>query len=73
MLSPKLMEVLRCPLSSGKEELQQEEHHLLCQRCNLRFPLRDGFPSLIAEEAELPGGCESLDQLPCQQEKEQGN
>ena len=41
--------------------------HLLCPRCQLRFPIKDGFPVLVAEEAELPPGCPSLDRLPCQQ------
>jgi len=32
----------------------------------LSFPIKDGFPILVAEEAELPPGCESLGDLPCQ-------
>jgi uncharacterized protein YbaR (Trm112 family) len=39
---------------------------LVCERCDLRFAIKDGFPILVAEEAELPPGCESLSDLPCQ-------
>jgi hypothetical protein len=32
----------------------------------LRFPIKDGLPVLVVEEAELPQACPSLDRLPCQ-------
>jgi hypothetical protein len=34
----------------------------------LKFPIKDGFPVLVVEEAELPAGCDCLEQLPCQRE-----
>jgi len=45
-----------------------DNNHLVCERCALRFPIKDGFPVLLVEEAELPTGCESTNQLPCQRE-----
>ena len=33
---------------------------LACQRCALRFKIKDSFPVLVPEEAELPPGCEGL-------------
>jgi uncharacterized protein YbaR (Trm112 family) len=51
------------------QRLTLEGDRLICQRCALTFKIKDGFPILVAEEAELPTGCESLDQLPCQREK----
>jgi uncharacterized protein YbaR (Trm112 family) len=67
MLSPDLLDILRCPMDR-QSRLVEEAERLLCARCGLKFPITDGFPQLIAEEAELPPGCPSLDQLPCQRE-----
>ena len=50
--------------SNARLRLSQE--HLECDRCALRFKIKDGFPILVVEEAELPAGCESISQLPCQ-------
>jgi uncharacterized protein YbaR (Trm112 family) len=69
MISPDLLAILRCPLSPSTTRLVEEENHLLCERCAVRFQVRDGFPILVVEEAELPPGCESVNQLPCQQGK----
>jgi uncharacterized protein len=49
---------------------QPDDLHLVCSRCALRFPIKDGFPVLVVEEAELPQGCPSLDRLPCQHSEE---
>jgi uncharacterized protein YbaR (Trm112 family) len=69
MISPELLEVLRCPMDPGREaRLAQEEDRLVCQRCGLRFRVKDGIANLVVEEAEMPAGCPGLDQLPCQRE-----
>lgn len=65
MISPQLLEILRCPMNPAIG-LEIQDNRLVCQQCNLRFPIKDGFPVLVAEEAELPPGCESLQDLPCQ-------
>jgi uncharacterized protein YbaR (Trm112 family) len=68
MISPELLEILRCPLDPSHTRLSLEEDKLVCQRCRVVFKIKDGFPVLIAEEAELPPGCKSLEDLPCQRE-----
>jgi uncharacterized protein YbaR (Trm112 family) len=69
MISPDLLDILRCPMDPKREaRLREEEDRLVCERCGLRFLIKDGFPVLIVEEAELPPGVTSLDQLPCQAE-----
>jgi hypothetical protein len=68
MISPDLLAILRCPLDPSRTKLLLEKDHLACERCALRFAIKDGFPVLVVEEAELPAGCESLSQLPCQRE-----
>ena len=66
MISAEFLEILRCPLSPSRTRLVFKDAKLVCERCALRFAIRDGFPILVAEEAELPPGCESLSALPCQ-------
>lgn len=70
MINPDLLEMLRCPLRPSDTRLRLEGDHLSCERCNLRFAIKDGFPILVAEEAQLPPGCESMNQLPCRREAE---
>ena len=66
MISPELLEILRCPLDPKSARLQPRGDHLECERCALRFQIKDGFPILVVEEAELPPGCDSIASLPCQ-------
>jgi uncharacterized protein YbaR (Trm112 family) len=67
MISPDLLQMLRCPWDPRRQtSLALGENNLVCEQCGLRFPIKDGFPVLVVEEAELPPGCRGLDQLPCQ-------
>ena len=66
MISPGLLAILRCPWDPSRTtRLRLEEDHLVCERCALKFRIK-GFPDLVVQEAELPPGCESLNDLPCQ-------
>lgn len=68
MISPEFLERLRCPLDPSHTRLEQSEEGLVCQRCRLLFPVREGIPCMIPEEAHLPAGCNSLEDLPCRRE-----
>lgn len=68
MISQDLLDILRCPLDPSRTRLQLQNDHLECERCALRFLIKDGFPILVVEEAALPIGCEGVSQLPCQRE-----
>jgi uncharacterized protein YbaR (Trm112 family) len=73
MISPEFVERLRCPLDPAREaRLALEEDHLVCARCALRYRIKDGLANMVVEEAELPAGCTSIDQLPCQREAAPG-
>ena len=65
MISPQLLDLLRCPLDPSNTRLDQTADGLVCQRCRLQFPVREGIPCMLPEEAQLPPGCNSLDNLPC--------
>lgn len=48
-----LLEILACPICKGP--LRTDESSLVCETCRLRYPVRDGIPVLLAEEAERIG------------------
>ena len=71
MIDQRLLDILRCPMDPSRTRLAVQDDHLLCQRCGLVFHIKDGFPVLVVEEAQLPPGCPSLEQLPCQRDPRQ--
>lgn len=52
LISPKLAEILVCPVDHGdlKEDVTGER--LECADCGRRYPVRDGIPVMLVEEAE---------------------
>ena len=60
-ISPDLLEILRCPLT--KSRLRAEGDWLVAEVGGLAYPVRDGIPVMLIEEARLPAGFASLEQL----------
>ena len=61
-LSADLLEVLVCPLT--RSPLRQEGDSLVASRpdgAGLRYPIRDGIPVLLIDEATLPVDVATLD------------
>ena len=52
MIDKKLLEILACPVC--KTEVTLEGQQLVCVRCGRRYPIRDGIPVMLVEEAEGP-------------------
>ena len=52
MIDPKLLEILACPVC--KTEVKLEGDRLVCLQCGRRYPIRDGIPVMLVEEAERP-------------------
>ena len=48
-IDPKLMEILVCPVS--KSSLVQIGDELVCYESKLAYPIRDGIPIMLPEEA----------------------
>jgi uncharacterized protein len=48
---PKLLELLVCPLTKGRLTYDATRQELVSVRAKLRFPIRDGIPILLADEA----------------------
>ena len=54
-----LLQIMICPLTRSK--LRQEGDSLVAEVGGLRYPVRDGIPVMLIEEAKLPDGVDSLD------------
>lgn len=50
-MDPKLLEILVCPLCKGPLVYRREAEELVCKADRLAFPIRDGIPVLLEEEA----------------------
>jgi uncharacterized protein YbaR (Trm112 family) len=51
MISPDLLNILACPVCKGVLLLADGELELLCQPCGLGFPIRDGIPVMLVDQA----------------------
>lgn len=47
----KLLEILVCPLCKGPLVYRREVQELVCNADALAFPIRDGIPVMLEEEA----------------------
>jgi uncharacterized protein YbaR (Trm112 family) len=50
-VSPQLLAILVCPKCKKELEYREAESALLCHNCKLRYPIRDGIPIMLIEEA----------------------
>jgi uncharacterized protein YbaR (Trm112 family) len=50
-VDPKLLEILVCPVSKGPLEYDAERQELISRSAKLAYPIRDGIPIMLAEEA----------------------
>ena len=51
-LDPQLLEILVCPRCKGELRQEEDPPALVCEACALRYPVRDGIPILLIDEAE---------------------
>lgn len=56
MLSQQFLAVLACPKCDSRPPLEQTEGFLVCTVCRYRYPVVDGIPHLVAEDALPPEG-----------------
>jgi uncharacterized protein len=50
-VDPKLLEILVCPLTKGPLRYDQDRQELVSDRAGLAYPIRDGIPIMLADEA----------------------
>ncbi len=60
-IAPDLLEILVCPLTRSK--LRQDGLELVAEVGGLRYPIRDGIPIMLIDEAAMPQGVANLDEF----------
>ena len=54
-IDPKLLELLVCPLSKESLDYDAARQELISRRAKLAYPIRDGIPIMLPEEARPLG------------------
>ncbi|MBT5859810.1 MAG: Trm112 family protein [Alphaproteobacteria bacterium] len=50
-VDPKLLEILVCPLTKGPLRYDAEAQELISDKAKLAYPIRDGIPIMLVDEA----------------------
>ena len=50
-VDPKLLEILVCPVTKGPLVYDRERQELVSKKAGLAYPIRDGIPIMLADEA----------------------
>lgn len=50
-LDQRLLDILVCPACHGEVEHKERRKVLVCAACGLQYPVRDGIPVMLVEEA----------------------
>ena len=50
-VDPKLLEILVCPITKGPLEFDSARQELISRSAKLAYPIRDGIPIMLPEEA----------------------
>lgn len=50
-VDPKLLEMLVCPLTKSPLRYDAERQELISDRAGLAYPIRDGIPVMLPDEA----------------------
>ena len=52
LLDKDLLDILACP--ACRAEVRLEGDRIVCTSCGRRYPVRDGIPIMLVDEAETP-------------------
>jgi uncharacterized protein YbaR (Trm112 family) len=50
-IDPKLLEILVCPLTKAPLRYDREAQELISEQAKLAYPIRDGIPIMLVDEA----------------------
>ncbi|NQT95086.1 MAG: Trm112 family protein [Candidatus Omnitrophica bacterium] len=53
-MDKELLDILACPACKTGVKLESEK--IVCTGCGRRYPIKDGIPVMLIDEAELPDG-----------------
>lgn len=48
----KLLKIMACPLCKTDLKYDKKNQKLICIKCKRKYPIRDGIPVMLIEEAE---------------------
>lgn len=54
-VDPKLLEILVCPVTKGELIYDRERQELISRKARLAYPIRDGIPIMLVDEARKLG------------------
>jgi uncharacterized protein len=54
-VDPRLLEILVCPVTHGRLDYDREKSELISRSARLAYPIRDGVPIMLPEEARELG------------------
>lgn len=60
-MDAKLLDILACPLCKSGVQLSADKKELICKADGLAFPVRDGIPVMLEEQARTLDTDERLD------------
>lgn len=56
-IDKELLEILACPECKGEVTVNKQGDGLVCAHCALVYPVKDGIPVMLVDEAEtITGG-----------------
>ncbi|HOW35995.1 MAG TPA: Trm112 family protein [Candidatus Omnitrophota bacterium] len=50
MIDKELLAILACPACKG--DVQMKDEKIVCTKCGLKYPIKDGIPIMLVDEAE---------------------
>ncbi len=56
LIKKELLEILACPVDKQPLNELEKEMKLECTACGRKYPVKDGIPVMLIDEAELPAG-----------------
>ncbi len=59
-IDPKLLELLVCPLTKGPLRYDRKRQELISDQAGLAYPIRDGIPIMLVDEARTLGEDEGI-------------
>jgi uncharacterized protein YbaR (Trm112 family) len=54
-IDEKLLEILACPVCKTPVTLKGDDR-LVCEQCHRAYPIRDGIPVMLVDEAKFEDG-----------------
>lgn len=53
MIDKEMLDILACP--ACRADVKLEGDRIVCVKCGRRYPIKEGIPIMLTEEAEMPG------------------